>query len=94
MFVYHGGTLIGFGRTLDDEKYYALIVDVAVKPEFQGAGFGRDIVTYLKDQLSSYRFITLTCAPGKDEFYTRLGWQKQKSAFIWPVSENQKILHT
>jgi hypothetical protein len=93
MFVHDGKELIAFGRTLDDGCYYAMLVDVVVKPGLQLGGLGREIVTYLREQLTGYKFITLTTAPGKDEFYLKLGWLRQGSAMIWPVSEVQRELH-
>lgn len=93
MFVYDVGELIAFGRTMDDGCYYGMIVDVVVMPGRQQAGLGREVVTWLREQLSGYRFITLTAAPGKDEFYLKLGWLRQASAMIWPVSEQQRELH-
>jgi hypothetical protein len=32
----------------------------------------------------------LTAAPGKSGFYEKLGWHKQRSAYILPRSEEQK----
>lgn len=83
------GKIIGFGRTVDDGKYYALIVDVVIDPDYQGKGIGKQIVTELKDQLKGYKFITLTAAPNKEGFYQRIGWKKQKSAYIFPKDEKQ-----
>ena len=85
--------IIGFGRTVDDGKYYALIVDVVIHPKFQGQGIGTKIVAELKDQLKGYEFVTLTAAPGKDGFYEKTGWKKQKSSFIWPKDEKQAEEH-
>ena len=85
--------LIAFGRTVDDGIYYALLVDVVVHPDFQGKGLGRKIVDYLKSKLAGYNFITLTAAPEKDGFYKKLGWKRQKSAFLWPKDEKQILLH-
>jgi GNAT superfamily N-acetyltransferase len=93
IFVHDRGELIAFGRTMDDGCYYAMLVDVVVKPGRQLGGLGREIVTHLREQLAGYKFITLTTAPGKDEFYLKLGWLRQGSAMIWPVSELQRELH-
>lgn len=93
IFIYERGELLAFGRTMDDGQFYGMLVDVVVKPGRQNGGLGREIVTYLRDQLTGYKFITLTAAPGKDEFYLKLGWLRQASAMIWPVSEQQRELH-
>lgn len=93
MFVYEAGELVAFGRTMDDGCYYGMLVDVVVKPGRQHAGLGREIVTRLREKLAGYKFITLTAAPGKDEFYLKLGWLRQSTAMIWPMSEQQRELH-
>jgi GNAT superfamily N-acetyltransferase len=93
IFIYQGAELVAFGRTMDDGCYYAMLVDVVVKPSFQGMGVGGEIVRYLREQLHGYRFVTLTAAVGKDEFYLKQGWLRQKSAMIWPMSEQQRDAH-
>jgi hypothetical protein len=40
-----------------------------------------------------YKFVTLTAAVGKDESYPKRGWHRQKSAMIWPMSEQQREAH-
>jgi len=35
-FAYDEEKLVGFGRTVDDGKYYALIVDLVISPRYQG----------------------------------------------------------
>jgi aralkylamine N-acetyltransferase len=59
-FAFCADELVGVGRTLDDGQYYALIVDLAIVPEFQGNGIGRRILAELKNELSDYLFVTLT----------------------------------
>lgn len=91
--VKNGADIVGFGRTVDDGKYYALLVDIVVHPSFQAKGIGRTIVNELMGQLHGYNFITLTAAPNKEGFYQNLGWKKQKSAFIFPKDEKQMLEH-
>lgn len=92
-FAYCDGDLIGFGRTVDDGKYYALIVDLVIDPGFQGRGIGKRILAELRDSLDGFLFTTLTAAPGKDQFYLGHGWKRQTTAFIWPRSETQLQQH-
>lgn len=93
IFIHDGENLVAFGRTMDDGRYYGMLVDVVVKPDRQGAGLGRAIVTHLREKLATYKFITLTAAPGKENFYRKLGWLRQDTAFMWPTSDQQKKLH-
>ena len=81
--------IIGFGRTVDDGKYYALLVDIVIHPDYQSKGIGKTVVKELKKGLIGYNFITLTAAPDKEGFYQKLGWRKQKSAYIFPKDEKQ-----
>jgi aralkylamine N-acetyltransferase len=93
-FAYSENVLIGFGRTVDDGKYYALIVDLVVHPEFQSKGIGSNILSYLKNSLESYTFTTLTSSVGKEAFYEKQGWKRQVTSFIWPRSEKQSKENT
>ena len=93
-FAFCNGVLVGFGRTVDDGKYYALIVDLVVSPDFQCQGIGQKILAELRDELESYIFTTLTSAVGKEQYYIKQGWGIQKTAFIWPRSEKQRADHT
>jgi GNAT superfamily N-acetyltransferase len=93
IFIYEAGDLVAVGRTMDDGCYYAMLVDVAVKPSRQGRALGSEVVRYLREKLVGYRFVTLTAAVGKDEFYLKQGWLRQKSAMIWPMSAQQREAH-
>jgi len=90
---YSDNKIVGFGRTVDDGKYYALIVDLVVDPKYQGLGIGTQILKELREALKDYIFTNLTAAPGKDGFYIQQGWLRQKSAYIWPRSKKQEEEH-
>ncbi|MCB0463902.1 MAG: GNAT family N-acetyltransferase [Flavobacteriaceae bacterium] len=92
-FIKEEDTIVGFGRTVDDGKYYALLVDVVVRPEYQSKGIGTQIVNEIKSRLIGYNFITLTAAPNKEGFYQKIGWEKQKSAYIFPKDDKQRLEH-
>ncbi|MBN8222626.1 MAG: GNAT family N-acetyltransferase [Spirochaetes bacterium] len=95
VFVWHGDKLVGFGRGMDDGHYYAMLVDIVIDPEHQAKGLGKKITTLLKDRLlnDKFIFITLTAAVGKNDFYRKLGWRQQKSAYIWPKDTKQADAH-
>ena len=93
IFIYENDILIAFGRTVDDGKYYAILVDVIVDPEYQRKGIGTIIINSLKEQLSGYSFVTLTAEPSKKEFYNKIGWKKQSTAYIWPTNKHQLTEH-
>ena len=91
---YENEKLVGFGRTVDDGRYYALIVDLLVDPEYQRKGIGTAILKELKDDLDGYIFTSLTATIGKESFYQKQGWKEQMSAFFWPRSKKQEELYS
>ncbi|MBL4624197.1 MAG: GNAT family N-acetyltransferase [Flavobacteriales bacterium] len=74
--------IIGFGRTVDDGKYYALLVDIVIHPNYRAQGIGKSIVNKIRNKLNGYHFITLTAAPNKNQFYQKLGWKNQLSSSL------------
>lgn len=93
LFVYHEEVIIAFGRVVGDGRYYAMLADVVVDPDYQGQGLGKYIVTTLNNQLNNYHFVNLSAAPGADSFYKSMGWKKQTTAFIWPQGPKQLRQH-
>lgn len=93
LFVYKDNQIIAFGRVVGDGRYYALLADIVVDPDFQGQGLGKYLVTMLNNQLIDYHFVNLSAAPGADKFYKNLGWKKQTTAFIWPQGPKQLRQH-
>ncbi len=70
------GELIGFGRALGDGRSDAFLQDVAVVPAWRKRGVGRKVVAHLIAELRArgVDWIGLIAAPGKAEFYRRLGF--------------------
>lgn len=79
-FVYDDGKLIGVGRALADGVDCSYICDVAVHPQQQGIGLGRDIIARLRDLSAGHRKIILYANPGKEGFYLKLGFKRMRTA--------------
>jgi len=95
VFIYENELLIAFGRTVDDGRYYAMLADIVVDPDYQGNGLGKYLVNTLNEKLGdNYHFVTLTAAPGKGKFYKSIGWKKQSTSYIWPQGPKQLRQHT
>lgn len=93
LFVFKDQQIIAFGRIVGDGRYYAMLADIVVDPDYQGQGLGRYLVTTLNNQLENYHFVNLSAAPGADNFYKSMGWKKQTTAFIWPQGPKQLRQH-
>jgi GNAT superfamily N-acetyltransferase len=92
-FAIDGDRIVGFGRTMDDGRYYGMIVDLVIDPAYQRKGIGSHILRELREAMGSFIFTTLTAASGQDDFYYKQGWKRQRSAFIWPRSDRQSQEH-
>lgn len=77
---YADGRLVGAGRALADGVDCSYICDVAVLPEHQGSGLGREIVSRLVEASRGHRKIILYAVPGKEDFYRRLGFRRMNRA--------------
>lgn len=93
LFVFDHEKIIAFGRVVGDGRYYAMLADIVVDPDYQKQGLGKYLVTTLNNQLENYHFVNLSAAPGADAFYKSMGWKKQTTAFIWPQGPKQLRQH-
>lgn len=93
LFVYEDEKIVAFGRVVGDGRYYAVLADIVVDPDYQGNGLGKKIVNTLNGQLDNYHFVNLTAAIGKGDFYKSLGWKKQITSYIWPQGPKQLRQH-
>lgn len=86
-FVYDSGRLIAVGRALADGRDCSYIGGVAVHPEYQGLGIGKEVVSKLVSLSKDHKKIILYVAPGKEPFYRKLGFKRMATAMA--IFENQ-----
>lgn len=79
-FVRENGILIGAGRAVADGIDVSYLADIAVHPDHQGRGLGKEIVSRLRESSRHHKKIILYAAPGKDTFYLRLGFKRMLTA--------------
>ncbi|WP_249149867.1 GNAT family N-acetyltransferase [Bradyrhizobium liaoningense] len=79
-FAHDAGRLVGAGRALADGRDCAYLCDVAVHPDCQGRGLGREIIGRLLAHCRGHRKIILYAVPGKEGFYERLGFRRMTTA--------------
>jgi predicted N-acetyltransferase YhbS len=85
--VFAAGQLIGAGRALADGVDCSYICDVAVHPDYQGAGIGQGIISRLVEQSRGHRKIILYAVPGKEPFYRKFGFRRMTTAMA--IFQNQ-----
>ena len=74
VFAYDGERLVGAGRAIADGVDCAYLCDVAIHPDHQGKGLGRELMTQMRRLTEGHRKLILYAASGKEGFYRRLGF--------------------
>lgn len=74
VFAHQGDQLVGAGRALSDHVAWSVVFDVAIDPALQGQGVGAALIERIQAAAGTPN-IMLKSMPGKEGFYTRLGYQ-------------------
>jgi N-acetylglutamate synthase-like GNAT family acetyltransferase len=76
---YHNEKLVGFGRIISDGVYQTFIGDLIILPDYQKHGIGSHIFTTLVEKCreSGIKWIQLTSAKGKADFYKKFDFQER-----------------
>jgi ribosomal protein S18 acetylase RimI-like enzyme len=90
-FVYESGKLIAAGRALADGVDCSYLCDIAVHPDHQGKGLGRQIVLKLVEFSKGHRKIILYAAIGKGPFYLKLGFKRMATAMAIFKNQSQAL---
>jgi ribosomal protein S18 acetylase RimI-like enzyme len=88
-FVFDKERLIGAGRALADGVDCSYLCDVAVHPEYQGIGLGKEIINKLKELSAGHKKIILYASPGKEDFYKKLGFMRMRTAMA--IFQNREL---
>ena len=85
------GKIVGVARAVTDGAEQAIILNVAVDPEYQGLKIGWNLVVKLAEQLKGYH-IFLNTHPGAVGFYNRPGFRRNKTAMCFdPVQMPEEV---
>lgn len=79
-FVRDNGRLVGAGRALADGVDTSYLCDIAVLPDYQGTGLGKQIVARLVALSHGHKKILLYAVAGKEGFYRRFGFRRMATA--------------
>jgi ribosomal protein S18 acetylase RimI-like enzyme len=76
--LYDQKNLVGFGRIIGDGGTVYQIVDIAVKPAYQGNGLGKKIMktltSYLEEHAHPGSYVSLIADKPADELYKQYGF--------------------
>ncbi|MEX0321161.1 MAG: GNAT family N-acetyltransferase [Puniceicoccaceae bacterium] len=77
-----GDRLVGISRTLTDYAYVAYLADLAVHMDYQRKGIGKELIRKTREHLKESCFITLLAAPLADDYYGKIGFERNPRAWI------------
>jgi len=87
----HGGEVIGMGRIIGDGGCFYTVVDIAVKPAYQGKGLGKRIMTaldaWLRANAQPSAYVTLVADGEARHLYAKYGFVETA-----PVSVNMEYV--
>ncbi|MGH7067418.1 MAG: GNAT family N-acetyltransferase [Acetobacteraceae bacterium] len=79
-FVRDNESLVGAGRAVADGIDCCYLCDVAVHPDFQRRGLGREIVTRLMELSGGHKKIILYANSGSEGLYRKFGFLRMRRA--------------
>lgn len=79
---WHDGTLVAVCRALTDYSYCCYLSDLAVHPDYQKHGIGRELIARVKALIGDEVALILLSAPEAMECYPKLGFKKIENGFI------------
>ena len=79
-FAFEADIPVGVGRALADGRDCSYLCDIAVMPDHQGTGLGKEIVARLVRLSAGHRKIILYAVPGKEPFYEAFGFRRMTTA--------------
>ena len=91
-----GEQTVAMGRAIGDGLYYSL-VDIVVRPDYQGQGVGTRVIHWLLDRIeqempeNSRVSVQLLAEKGKEGFYEKLGFRRLPHEFCG--SALRKVLY-
>ena len=91
VFLFDEQRLIGAGRALADGVDCAYLCDVAIHPDYQGQGLGRELISQLRRLVDGHRKVLLYAAAGKEGFYRELGFARMRTAMAIFANQEQAI---
>ena len=78
---WNGEKLVGIARSITDFVYTCYLSDLAVDPEYQGRGIGRELVWRTKKSVGDSVTVHLYATPQAMDFYRHIGMENLTNGF-------------
>lgn len=78
-----GDRLVGILRGWTDGAYDGYVCDLAVHPDCQRHGVGRELLARTRTAYPEVQFV-LRASKIATDYYAHLGWQKIENGWFWP----------
>ena len=92
-FGYEQGKLIAVARAISDMTWCSYLSDVAVAPDRQGKGYGRQLMEAVREELLPYGKIFIYSAPDKIGFYQSLAFELLATGMVCANGETLEKMH-
>jgi GNAT superfamily N-acetyltransferase len=80
---WHGENLVGILRGWTDGAYDGYVCDLAVLPEVQKMGVGRELLRRACEANRNVQWV-LRASKIATDYYKHIGWQKIENGWFWP----------
>jgi ribosomal protein S18 acetylase RimI-like enzyme len=81
---WHEKQLIGFARVITDYAWFAYLSQLAVKPEFQRQGIGRELVNRIRHEIGEEPALQVHAADNAASFYESTGFKPYANVYRLP----------
>lgn len=78
-----GDRLAGILRGWTDGAFDGFICDLAIHPDYQQQGIGRDLLSRVQGAYPQVQFV-LRASKIAADYYAHLGWKKIDNGWFWP----------
>ena len=80
---WQGDRLVGILRGWTDGAYDGYVCDLAIHPDCQRLGVGRELLARTQAAYPLVQFV-LRASKIATDYYSHLGWQKIENGWFWP----------
>lgn len=76
-----GDLLVGVSRSITDWAWSCYLADLAIHPDYQKNGIGKELVRLTKEKVGEQVMILLLSVPTAMTYYPKIGMTKEDRAF-------------